>query len=317
MPIIREPTLPYRAGFAMGRGKTMTQTREMQFKIAFEDVRAKRTMEQLAMRFKDAQERLQMATQAEQEREQEKAGAEALGMEAARRGEDVSFKNPYSALAYAETRRQMGVEIPEEELRGFAEELGYDPELAERIPRVWRGLPAAARGAIVSRAPALAGKGRTVEDQMRMASGKMRDYMLARGTPKTPKEFTERAQEYEKQVWTKEQAKTRAEAMEDADEAFRAIYSDVSAEEGYDQFDSIEKWLQSIGFSKEEIDSIAEKKYEWGRPGPNKYTDIKWNKLRQILFQKRLARMGGTTKPAPGEGVRSKTEAFLESVERE
>ncbi|GAF87201.1 unnamed protein product, partial [marine sediment metagenome] len=277
---------------------------------------AKRRLQEIGMQFQMAQKRMEMASTMEQQRQQDKAGAEALGMEAARRGEDVTFKNPYSSLAYAETRRQMGArEQVAGERRKTLEET-FERDLAvkgfEEIPQTPTvDVQFARPGEPIRRRPAERGTvsvGKKVyrrppEDVgklMQRASGRMRDYMLARGTPKTPEEFHKRAMEYERQVWTQTQAKSKAEAMEDADEAYRDIsgfvkdQGDIYADSGEKQVNALRDELETLGFTEEEIASVARIETKgWNR------AVINWSKLRNMLFQKRLARVGGAAGPAP------------------
>ena len=147
---------------------------------------------------------------------------------------------------------------------------------------------------------------------MAQVSQAAREFVLREGTPQTPDEFRTRLKSFHKVQWEQEEAKTRAKAMDLAEESFLIIRSDVKSEDGYQaEFDAIEEMLQGIGFTDEEIASVAKIDYK----GRNR-TVIQWNKLRKMLFQKRLARVGAAAKPAAAaEG--SLTEAFLESVEKE
>ncbi len=326
MPEVRRQTLPYRAGYARARGEAAVRTREMQFKVAFEDVRAQRRLQEIGLQFQAAQKRMEMASAIEQRRQQDKAGAEALGIEAARRGEDVEFKNPYSSLAYAETRRQMKArEQAAIERRKTLEET-FEREMEvkgfEKVPETPRVDVQFLRPGEVKRPvdqdiirvggkeyrkpPADVGK------LMAQVSQAAREFVLREGTPQTPDEFRTRLKSFHKVQWEQEEAKTRAKAMDLAEESFLIIRSDVKSEDGYQaEFDAIEEMLQGIGFTDEEIASVAKIDYK----GRNR-TVIQWNKLRKMLFQKRLARVGAAAKPAAAaEG--SLTEAFLESVEKE
>ncbi len=300
----------------------------MRFKVAFEDMRAQRRLQEIGMQFQAAQKRMQMASAIEQQRQQDKAGAEALGMEAARRGEEVTFKNPYSSLAYAETRRQMGKAetLVTERRQTMEEAFGREMEVKgfEEIPEPSTvGVEFERAGRIIGRrTPRPAVEGETVRvggkvyrkpppdvnKLMAQVSQAAREFVLREGMPGSPEEFRTRLKSFHKVQWEQEEAKTKAKAMELAEESFLTIRSDVASEEGYQaEFDAIEDMLQGIGFTDEEIASVAKIDYK----GRNK-TVIQWNKLRQMLFQKRLARVGVAARPVE----ESKTKAFLESVER-
>ena len=288
----------------------------MQFRVAMDDLRAKRKLEEIGLQFQAAQKRMEMASAIEKQRQQDKAGAEALGMEAARRGEEVTFKDPYSALAYAETRRQMGKAetLVTERRQTMEEAFGREMEV-EGFQEIQPGAPAEGDvtrvgGKTYRKPPA------DVGGLMRQVSQGAREFILREGTPKTPEEFRTRLKDFHKAQWEQQEAKTRGEAMDLAEESFLTIRSDVASEDGYQaEFDAIEDMLQGIGFTDEEIASVA-KITGLGSLRRNK-TVIQWNKLRKMLFQKRIARMGGTAKPAAEAAEGSKTEAFLESVERE
>lgn len=327
MPERGRATLPFRAGFARGRGQTAVQNRDLRFKVAFEDMRAERRLKEIGLQFQMAQKRMETAAAIEKNRQQEKAGAEALGIEAARRGEEVNFKNPYSSLAYAETRRQMGAreQVATERRKTLSEtfERGLEAKGFEKVTKPSVDVqflgPGEEPGPLKSQEGTVRVGGQTfrkpsesVDKLMGQVSQAAREFVLRDGEPKTPQEFRERLRGFHKLQFEQTEAKTRNEALSDAEDAFRSIFSDVKDQDGYQaQFDSINEWLESIGFSKEEIATVAKINYK----GKNK-TEVQWSKLRNMLFQKRLARVGGaaaTTTRQEG----SVTQQFLDSVENE
>jgi hypothetical protein len=312
----------------------------MQFKAAFEDIRAKRRLQEIGLQFQAAQKRMTLAAAIEQRREEDKAQAQSLGVMAALRGDELDSQNPHTAMAFAETRRQIqareqaGIERRktlgetfERELavKGF-EEIPAPPtvdvefrrrgEVVERRP----GRPQV-QGDVVKigkktyRRPAA-----SLSKLMGQVSQSAREFILAEGEPGTVGEFRERLKGYQEQRWQEREAKTRAEAMNDADEAFRTIFADVKeapmtgsgAQEGYD---TIKDWLTGLGFSEDEIDSVA-KITGLGSLRRNR-TVIQWTKLRNMLFEKRLARIQPPGRPgeraperAAEQPVESKSQKF-------